>query len=152
MWNPLDGLATVGVVIKLLTPEAQWPLYATEEAAGADLFSIEKAILEPGQRALIRTGISIELPKGFEAQIRPRSGWAAKFGISIVNSPGTVDSDYRGEIKVNLINHGDCIFKVDPGLRIAQMVIVPVFRANFVAHAELTETARGEGGFGSTGS
>lgn len=130
-----------------------FPRYQSKYAAGADLqAAVEKdLVLKPGQRELIPTGLRIELPEGFEAQIRPRSGLAVKQGITIVNTPGTIDSDYRGEIKVLLINlgHSDCTIK--RGDRIAQMVICPVVTANFIIQESVNETLRGRGGFGSTG-
>ncbi len=129
------------------------PKYQTEESAGFDLMAaIDDAIsIKPGMRALIPTGISISIPKGYEAQIRPRSGLAYKHGITILNAPGTIDSDYRGEIKALLINHGDEDFVITRGMRIAQMVIARHEQA-LIKEVELLETtARGSGGFGSTG-
>jgi dUTP pyrophosphatase len=132
-----------------------FPSYQTAGAAGCDLRAAvpEEApiVLHPGERAMVPTGIAIALPEGWEAQVRPRSGLAAKFGISCVNSPGTIDADYRGELKVILINHGTDEFVVRRGDRIAQMVIAPVWQAVFVETESLGETARGAGGFGSTG-
>ncbi len=129
------------------------PAYATALSAGMDLLAAvaEPVTLEPGQRRLIPTGIAIALPAGFEAQIRPRSGLALKNGISLVNSPGTIDADYRGEIGVIVINHGDQPFTVERGTRIAQMVIARHERAVWTEVDNLDETARGAGGFGSTG-
>lgn len=129
------------------------PAYATALSAGMDLLAAvaEPVALEPGQRRLIPTGIAIALPAGFEAQIRPRSGLALKNGISLVNSPGTIDADYRGEIGVIVINHGDQPFTVERGTRIAQMVIARHERAVWTEVDNLDETARGAGGFGSTG-
>lgn len=131
------------------------PAYETEGAAGCDLRAAvdqdDPIVLTPGERAMVPTGIAIALPPGFEAQVRPRSGLAAKFGISCVNSPGTIDADYRGELKVILINHGSDEFVIRRGDRIAQMVIAPVSQAAFVEAETLDETARGAGGFGSTG-
>lgn len=129
------------------------PTYATEQSAGMDLCAAltESIELEPGQRALIPTGLSIALPKGYEAQIRPRSGLAAKNGVTVLNTPGTIDADYRGEIKVILANLGTEPFTVERGLRIAQMVVA---RHSFVAWdivESLDDTTRGAGGFGSTG-
>ncbi len=128
------------------------PAYQTAQAAGADLTAAvtEDVTLAPGERRLIPTGIAIGLPEGFEAQVRPRSGLALKHGISLVNTPGTIDADYRGEIGVILINHGQEPFVIRRGERIAQMVVAPVVQAAFTEEA-LTETARGAGGFGSTG-
>ena len=108
-------------------------------------------ILAPGQRALVPTGISVALPAGYEAQVRPRSGLASKHGVTVLNAPGTVDADYRGEISVLLINHGDAPFAIRRGERIAQMVIASVLRAELVATPTLSSTERGSGGFGSTG-
>jgi len=127
------------------------PAYESEHAAGMDLRAAEDAILPPGGRALVATGFAIELPDGFEAQVRPRSGLAAKHGVTLLNSPGTIDADYRGEIKVMLINHGEAAFAVKRGDRIAQMVVSPVTRVLLKETAELSGTARGAGGFGSTG-
>lgn len=129
------------------------PAYATVLSAGMDLLAAvgEPVTLEPGQRKLIPTGVAIALPGGFEAQIRPRSGLALKNGISLVNSPGTIDADYRGEIGVIVINHGDQPFTVERGTRIAQMVIARHERAIWTEVDNLDETARGSGGFGSTG-
>lgn len=129
------------------------PEYATEQSAGVDLrANIEDGILlEPLSRALVGTGLYIQLPKGFEAQIRPRSGLAAKHGITVLNAPGTIDADYRGEIKVILINLSHQSFVINPGERIAQMVIAAHEKVEFNVVDKLDETARGEGGFGSTG-
>ncbi len=131
---------------------AQAPEYKTAEAAGADLRAHLEApiILAPGKRMAVPTGIRLELPPGFEAQIRPRSGLALEHGISCLNSPGTIDSDYRGEIKVILANFGDKDFQIRSGDRIAQMIIAPVIHAVFV-ESELGKTERGSNGFGSTG-
>lgn len=130
-----------------------FPRYRSKHAAGADLQAavLEDLVLKPGHRELIPTGLRIELPEGFEAQIRPRSGLAVKQGITIVNTPGTIDSDYRGEIKVLLINLGHSDYTIKRGDRIAQMVICPVITANFIMQESLNETFRGRGGFGSTG-
>lgn len=129
------------------------PQYMTAHAAGMDLTAAvdEPVLLKPGARHLVPTGLAIALPDGYEAQIRPRSGLAIKHGISMVNTPGTIDADYRGEVKVILINHGDTKFTINRGDRIAQMVIAPVTRVEVVEVEELTETDRGAGGFGSTG-
>ena len=133
-------------------PEATVPQYATAGASGLDLHArIQHEIyLQPGVRYSCPTGIGIELPEGFEAQVRPRSGLARKHGITVLNSPGTVDADYRGEILAILINHSDTAFKIDPNQRIAQLVIAPVMRIELVGSNVLTETDRGAGGFGST--
>jgi dUTP pyrophosphatase len=127
------------------------PAYETEHAAGMDLRAAEDALLPPGGRAMVATGFAIALPEGFEAQVRPRSGLAAKHGVTLLNSPGTIDADYRGEIKVILINHGEAAFAVKRGDRIAQMIVAPVTRAVLKETVELSGTARGAGGFGSTG-
>ncbi|MCP2671511.1 dUTP diphosphatase [Maricaulaceae bacterium EIL42A08] len=131
------------------------PRYETPGSAGMDLRAAvpedAPVTLQPGEWQLIPTGISMALPSGYEAQIRPRSGLAAKKGISCVNTPGTVDSDYRGELRVNLINHGKEPFVIQRGERIAQMVIAPVIQAVWDAVDSLDETERGTGGFGSTG-
>lgn len=129
------------------------PAYATAGAAGLDVVAAVDGpvILAPGQREMIPTGLAIALPAGYEAQARPRSGLAAKHGITLVNSPGTIDEDYRGEIKMILINHGAEPFTVNRGDRIAQIVIAPVTRAVLTEVDELPDTARGAGGFGSTG-
>ncbi len=135
----------------LLEPGVVAPEYATPGSAGLDLRAFESGVLAPLERKLVRTGIRIALPEGFEAQIRPRSGLAVKHGISMVNSPGTIDSDYRGEIHVLLVNLGAETYTFVAGERIAQMVIAPVIQADFEVKAELATTDRGEGGFGSTG-
>ena len=131
------------------------PAYQTIEAAGLDLMAAvpdnEPLTLAPGQYALVPTGLAIALPAGHEAQVRPRSGLAAKHGVTVLNSPGTIDADYRGEIKVILINHGAAPFVIKRGERIAQMVIAPVLQAALVPVATLSATDRGAGGFGSTG-
>ena len=131
------------------------PRYQSDDAAGMDLVAAvpEDApmTLAAGAHGMIPTGLVIALPPGFEAQVRPRSGLAAKFGVTVLNSPGTIDADYRGEINVLLINHGRDAFTIKRGERIAQMIVAPVTRANLVPVAELSTTARGSGGFGSTG-
>jgi dUTP pyrophosphatase len=131
------------------------PAYASEGAAGLDLYAAlpagQKLVLEPGARDLIPTGLQIELPAGYEAQLRPRSGLAVKHGVTVLNAPGTIDSDYRGEVKALLINHGGQPFEITRGMRIAQLVIAPVAHAVLVEAQELGETARGAAGFGSTG-
>ena len=127
------------------------PAYETAGAAGMDLRAAEAMTLKPGARHLVPTGLSIALPPGFEAQVRPRSGLAVKHGVTVLNSPGTIDCDYRGEIKVPLINHGQADFVIARGDRIAQMVIAPVTRINWSEVDTLDETARGTGGFGSSG-
>ena len=146
---------TVDVRIKPLEnyEGLELPAYETAQSAGMDLRAAvaEDVTIPPGEWRLIPVGIAIALPAGFEAQVRPRSGLAAKHGISCVNTPGTVDADYRGEIKVNLINHGKVDFNVKRGDRIAQMIIAPVTQAVWQVADELDETERGTGGFGSTG-
>jgi len=131
------------------------PSYQSAHAAGLDLLAAvaedSPLILAPGQRALVPTGISVALPAGYEAQVRPRSGLASKHGVTVLNAPGTVDADYRGEIGVLLINHGDAPFAIRRGERIAQMVIASALRAELVATTALSSTERGSGGFGSTG-
>jgi dUTP pyrophosphatase len=149
--------ATVKIDIRRL-PHGQGlmlPTYQSAHAAGLDLSAAvpedSPLILSPGQRALVPTGLSIALPSGYEAQVRPRSGLASKHGVTVLNAPGTVDADYRGEIGVLLINHGDAPFTIRRGERIAQMVIASVVRAELVSADELSVTDRGSGGFGSTG-
>jgi len=137
--------------IKKLNNEAIIPKYQTKEAAGFDLHSIEDMVIKPGERKLIGTGLAFEIEFGYEVQIRPRSGLAFKHAITVLNTPGTIDSDYRGEIKVLLINHGSEAFEIKKGERIAQAVIAPVIQAEIVEVEELSDTERGSGGFGSTG-
>jgi dUTP pyrophosphatase len=129
------------------------PVYATDGSAGMDLVAAIDGdlTLQPAKRAIVPTGFSIELPPGFEAQVRPRSGLAANSGITVLNTPGTVDSDYRGEVKIILINLGDEPFRITRGMRIAQMVIARHERAELVERTSLSETVRGAGGHGSTG-
>jgi len=149
----------MSVAVELLRlPHAEGlplPSYETAHAAGMDLRAAvpdeEPMTLQPASWALVPTGLSMALPEGYEAQIRPRSGLAAKHGITCLNSPGTIDADYRGEVKVILINHGPEAFVIRRGERIAQMVIAPVTQASWVEVETLSETARGVGGFGSTG-
>ncbi len=127
------------------------PAYATDGAAGMDVLAAEDVTLEPGARHAVATGLAVAIPPGFEIQVRPRSGLAIKHGISVPNTPGTIDSDYRGELKVILINHGSEAFSIARGDRIAQLVLAPVTQASWLPVDELDETERGEGGFGSTG-
>lgn len=127
------------------------PAYATEGAAGMDVVSAEDVTIAPGARHAVATGLAVAIPFGFEIQVRPRSGLALKHGITVPNTPGTIDSDYRGELKVILINHGTESFEIVRGDRIAQLVIAPVTRASWLKVEELDATERGEGGFGSTG-
>lgn len=139
------------VSFKRLVPEAVLPAYAHPGDAGMDLCSAESLVIPAGGRSLVRTGLKMALPAGYEAQVRPRSGLALKRGVTVLNSPGTVDEGYRGEVGVILANFGAEDFKIETGDRIAQMVIAPVTRAEVVETDELDATARGEGGFGSTG-
>ena len=141
------------ILIKRLSKEVPLPKYETSGSSGMDLAAnIEANInINPGKTAIVPTGLSISIPKGFEVQIRPRSGLAAKNNISVLNTPGTVDSDYRGEIKVILYNHGDTDFLINNKDRIAQMILTPVIKMNLEETDTLPETVRGEGGFGSTG-
>ena len=129
------------------------PAYESAHASGFDLRAqlTQPLLLKPGERALVPTGLALEIPPGFEIQVRPRSGWAAKKGITVVNSPGTVDADYRGEVKVALINLGQEPLEIQDQDRMAQAVLCPVFQAELVDSTELSSTARGAGGFGSTG-
>ncbi|MDR3201503.1 MAG: dUTP diphosphatase [Spirochaetales bacterium] len=133
------------------TTEEALPFYASEAAAGADLKAVAAMTIAPGEYALIPTGVSLAIPEGMEGQVRPRSGLALKYGVTVLNAPGTIDSDYRGEIKVMLINHGKAPFAVSPGDRIAQIVFAPVHRAEIFRAQELPDSRRGTGGFGSTG-
>jgi len=141
------------VMVKKLHPLAMIPKYMTELAAGMDICAVlaEPLQLEPGQRSLIPTGLAFVIPLGYEIQVRPRSGLAIKHGIALVNSPGTIDADYRGEVCIILINHGQKCFTINPGDRIAQLVVAPVCQADLIEVAELSETNRGLGGFGHTG-
>ena len=143
----------VKVLVKRLDPKVKLPKYKTSGSSGMDLMAfIESPIkIRPGTSALIPTGISIAFPKEFEVQIRPRSGLAARQSISVLNTPGTIDSDYRGELKVIIFNHGESEFVVNCDDRIAQIVLTPVFKIEFEEINELPETIRGSGGFGSTG-
>ncbi|WP_209349524.1 dUTP diphosphatase [Pontixanthobacter sp. CEM42] len=143
----------VGVQVKRL-PHGEGldlPAYATSGAAGMDILSAEDVILEPGMRHAVATGLSVAIPEGYEIQVRPRSGLAFKFGVTVPNTPGTIDSDYRGELKVLMINHGADAFPIKRGERVAQLVLAPVTQAQWHEVAELDDTERGAGGFGSTG-
>ncbi len=145
---------TQQVVVKINTSSPKYiPSYESSGAAGADLKAAikENVIIEPGQTACIPTGIFLEIPEGFEAQVRPRSGLAFRSGVTVLNSPGTIDSDYRGEVQVILINHGAMSFTVTPLMRIAQMVIAPFVRVTFCQADLLVATERGAGGLGHTG-
>ena len=141
------------ILIKRLSKEVSLPKYKTSGSSGMDLAANINANINinPGKIAIIPTGLALSIPKGFEVQIRPRSGLATKQKISVLNTPGTIDSDYRGEIKVILINLGEETFKVEKGLRIAQMVVCPIVQAQLKEVDDLSETERGKGGFGSTG-
>ena len=143
----------VKVLIKKLDPTIKLPEYKTNGASGMDLIAfIKKPInIRPKTSSLISTGLSVAFPENYEIQIRPRSGLAAKNNISVLNTPGTIDSDYRGEIKVIIYNHGDSDFIINNGDRIAQMVLSPVIKMELEENNDLPETIRGEGGFGSTG-
>jgi dUTP pyrophosphatase len=144
----------VSVQVKA-SPGAVLPTYATAGSAGADVYAYmdpdTAIVLEPGDTALVPTGLFLEIPQGYEAQIRPRSGLAARYGITVLNTPGTIDSDYRGEVRIILINHGQQPYSISRGDRIAQMVIAPVQQASFVPADDLQDSHRGSGGFGSTG-
>lgn len=143
----------VPVMVKVL-PHGEGlalPAYATDGAAGMDAVAAEDVTIAPGERHAVATGLALAIPHGFEIQVRPRSGLALKHGITVPNTPGTIDSDYRGELKVILINHGSEPFEIRRGDRVAQLVLAPVTRAAWLPVDELDETARGEGGFGSTG-
>ncbi|MBO0347238.1 dUTP diphosphatase [Roseibium sp. CAU 1637] len=146
---------TVRLEFKKLPHGADLPLpaYQSDQAAGLDLLAAVEAaiILQPGKRTIVPTGLAMSLPAGFEGQVRPRSGLAAKNGVTVLNTPGTIDADYRGEVKVILINLGDEAFVIERGSRIAQMIIAPVLQAKIELVEELSVTRRGEGGFGSTG-
>jgi dUTP pyrophosphatase len=148
-------MTEIAVAIQRLPHATDLPLprYETAHAAGLDLMACVPADITilPGKRALVPTGLAIALPDGTEAQIRPRSGLAARHGVTILNAPGTIDADYRGEIAVILINHGEASFTVTRGMRIAQMVVAPVSRVHLIEAESLPDSVRGNGGFGSTG-
>ena len=146
-------MEAVSVKIKRFADDLPLPAYHSDLAAGVDLYAAveTEVVLQPGERRLIPTGIAIALPQGYEAQVRPRSGLALKHGISMVNTPGTVDADFRGELSVILINHGHEPFTIRRGERVAQMIINKVARAQFEVIDELSVTVRGSNGFGSTG-
>ncbi len=137
--------------VKKLRPDAVLPRYAHPNDAGLDLHACEPATLAPGARALVKTGIAVALPPGTEGQVRPRSGLALEHGVTVLNAPGTVDAGYRGELGVILINHGDEPFEIQPGQRVAQLVIAQTLTAEVREVAALDESARGAEGFGSTG-
>lgn len=142
---------TIEIKLKALHPCAVIPEYQTAGSAGFDLCSVVEMVIKPKEWALVKTGIALEIPSGFEVQIRPRSGLALKHGISVLNSPGTIDSDYRGEIGVVLINHSKQEFKIEIGDRIAQGVVAEVIQGDFALSQELSQTLRNDGGFGSSG-
>jgi len=146
-------MSTVDIQVKLLHNCAQLPVYMTEFAAGMDLFACldEPLRLFPGQRFLVPTGIALAIPTGYEGQVRPRSGLAIKKGLTLVNAPGTIDADYRGEVKIVVINHGQDLVTITSGERIAQLVIAPVRRACLTLVGQMDTTARDAGGFGHTG-
>lgn len=148
-------MTQVEIAVTRLPHNADLPLpaYETTQSAGMDLAAAIDApmTLAPGKRAMVPTGLAIALPAGYEAQVRPRSGLAAKNGVTVLNTPGTIDADYRGEVKVILVNLGEDPFEIERGMRIAQMVIAPVTQASFTEVDSLSETERGSGGFGSTG-
>ena len=149
----MHSLPNVPIPIKVL-PHGEGlplPLYATDGAAGMDVVSAEDVTLAAGERHAVATGLAMAIPHGYEIQVRPRSGLALKHGISVPNAPGTIDSDYRGELKVILINHGTEPFEIRRGDRVAQLVLAPVTRASWLPVDQLDETERGAGGFGSTG-
>ncbi len=149
--------------VKVLTlehfdSELPLPAYATAEAAGADIraslpldIRSQGMVIGPGERVLVPTGLAMEIPKGFEIQVRPRSGLSLKTDLLVVNSPGTIDSDYRGEVKIIIGNFGKSAFTVEHGERMAQLVLAPVIQASFIVEGDLSQTERGSGGFGSTG-
>ena len=141
------------IEIKRIKPSVRLPRYMTSLSAGMDICAEpdEPMLLAPGERCLIPTGIAVAIPTGFEIQVRPRSGLAINHGITLVNSPGTIDADYRGEIKIIVINHGRDVFEIKPGDRIAQLVVAPVVQAQLVEVSDLDSTERGSGGFGHTG-
>lgn len=151
--SPLQNASHIVEIPTLLAEGSVVPVYASSEAAGADVRAhiIEEILLEPGARRLVPTGLRFAIPEGYEIQVRSRSGLALKHGVVVLNSPGTIDSDYRGELGVILINHGKEPFKITPGMRIAQIVLAPVVRAVFTVEEVLEATGRGEGGFGHTG-
>jgi dUTP pyrophosphatase len=151
--NSDEFTGSVPVLVKRLAhgEGLDLPSYATAGAAGMDVLAAEDIVLSPGGRHAVATGLSVAIPSGFEIQVRPRSGLALKHGISLPNAPGTIDSDYRGELKIILINLGADMFTIRRGDRIAQLVIAPVVRGSWLEVDNLDETARGEGGFGSTG-
>ncbi len=155
--KPSVASVTVAVQVMAEAEDLPLPAYETEQSVGMDLRAAlsdcegGQIVIEPGQRALVSTGLRIALPPGFEAQVRPRSGLAINAGVTVLNSPGTIDADYRGTVKIILINLGEKPFVIHHGDRIAQLIIAPVSRARWQAVTELPESTRGTGGFGSTG-
>jgi dUTP pyrophosphatase len=139
------------IKFKKLTPDARLPHKASEHAAGYDIYAMQDAVMEPGEIKMISTGLAMEMPNNLEAQVRPRSGLAIKHGITVINSPGTIDSDYRGEVKVGLINLSKTTYTIESGMRIAQMVFSRVLPTRIIETVKLSDTDRGAGGFGSTG-
>ena len=142
---------TVQIRVKRLSPEARIPKAAKVGDVAFDLYSVVDYELQPGERYAVPTGIAMEIPIGYEGQVRPRSGLALRDGISVLNTPGTIDSGYRGEVKTIIINQGDTAFQITKGMRISQLAIRPVPEVSFIEVDELSDTDRGEGGFGSTG-
>lgn len=151
--SPTPKIKNRRLQVEIVAEPGCVPEYASVGAAGADLRACipEPIVLPPGKRASVPTGVRIALPEGYEGQVRPRSGLAVRSGITVLNAPGTIDSDYRGEIQVPLINLGDSDFLVEPRMRIAQLIVAPVTQVCFVVSHTLDETQRGSGGFGSTG-
>lgn len=139
------------IVFQRLRPDARLPSYATPGAAGMDLMAIATASISPGDYTVIPTGLAVEIPPGWEGQVRPRSGHAARNGVTVLNSPGTIDADYRGEIQVLLINFGKEAFHIEVGMRVAQLVIAPAPQVTVRFGDQLSQSDRGSGGFGSTG-
>ena len=147
------GLIPLKIAFEKATEHAKLPTKGSEEAAGLDLYAAETLYIRPGKTAVVSTGLKMVLPRGYEAQVRPRSGLAARYSVTVLNSPGTIDSDYRGVIGVVLINHSECVYLVEEGDRIAQMVVQPCITQNIscVEVHSVEDSARGESGFGSTG-
>jgi len=141
----------IEIKFKKITPDSIIPEYMSKGSSGSDIYADEELIINPGEIKLVSTGFKLSIPEGFEGQVRPRSGLALKHGITVLNAPGTIDSDYRGEVKVILINLGKENFKINKGDRIAQLIIAEVVRANFTITEELEDTIRSDGGFGHTG-
>jgi dUTP pyrophosphatase len=139
------------IKIQCLLPEARCPQYAHPGDAGADVCAVAAGVIPPGQWLAVPTGLAAEIPRGYEIQVRPRSGLALRHGVTVLNAPGTIDAGYRGEIKVLLINHGSQPFSIQAGDKIAQLVVAQVVQGQFIAGDDLSDSARGQGGFGSTG-